>query len=93
MPEPIYRLAVDVQWAVRQKGVVVFLGSGGPAWHFDYPQAAVWDLLTRGYRHPRMVRLLCAIAALDEEGAERLLRESVEQWHEAGLLVPDGGHD
>jgi hypothetical protein len=39
---------------------------------------------------PGIVSKMSAIAALDMEHAERLVRETVREWVEAGLLVAEG---
>jgi hypothetical protein len=54
---------------------------------FGYPQAAIWDLLTRGYFYDRTVRMLTAITSLQADEVETLIAESLETWAKAGFLV------
>jgi hypothetical protein len=52
-----------------------------------YPQVALWDLISRGYAYDDVVRMLCAIAALQADEVEMLIAESLENWFDAGFLV------
>ena len=82
-----YRVAEQVRWAVEAGGVVV-IDRQGEAVTLGYPRAAIWDLLTRGESDERICAKMCAIASLEPEAAQALVRETVAALREAGLATP-----
>jgi len=84
-----YRAAEQVRWAVEAGGIVV-IDHKGEATTLGYPQAAIWDLLTRGESEERACAKLCAIASLDREAAQALMLDTVSTLREAGLLTQRG---
>ncbi|MFQ5603679.1 MAG: hypothetical protein ACE5HS_10465 [bacterium] len=86
-----FKVAPEVRWVVERRGLLLVKGSQKHL-HIEYPQAAVWDLVSRGYRLPVAVRMLAHIATLDEPDAERLLLESLHEWFAMGFLVREENH-
>jgi hypothetical protein len=82
-----YRAGQHVRWAVEAGGVVLIDGVTGAATTLGYPQAAIWDFLTRGESGERMCAKLCAIASLDPAAAQALVRETVAALRDAGLVT------
>jgi hypothetical protein len=82
-----YRAAEQVRWAVEAAGVVLIDGVTGAATTLGYPEAAIWDLITRGDSRERIAAKLCAIAGLEPAAAHRLLLDTVAAWREAGFLA------
>jgi len=76
-----------VKWAVETRGVLLINEATGAVVTVEYPQAAIWDLLTRGESNRQIARKLCAIASLDPDAAEALVRETLAAWREAGFLA------
>lgn len=87
-----YRIAEQVRWAVEAGGVVLIDCATGAATTLGYPQAAIWDFLTRGESGERICAKLCAIASLDPEAAQVLVRETVAALREEGFLTPREEH-
>ena len=81
-----YRPAEQVRWAVEAAGVVLISGATGAATSLSYPEAAIWDLITRGDSSEKIAAKLCAIAGLDAEAAQKLVLDTVEAWRKAGFL-------
>lgn len=69
------------------KGIVLINEKTGVVSLLGYPQAAVWDLLTRGYSYDRSVPMLTAITSLQADEIEALIAESLEKWLEDGFLI------
>jgi hypothetical protein len=86
MSEPRQRLADGVHWAVEDTGIFVIRHGAGRVDLIDYPRAAVWDLLQRGYDRQRILSMLAAITGTDAAAAGRLLDGCVEDWCRRGLL-------
>ena len=84
-----WRIADNIRWAVDLRGVVLINDATGGSTPLSYPQAAVWDLLTRGEPKARIHAKLCAIASLEPEAAEALLAGTISALREAGFVVPE----
>jgi hypothetical protein len=79
------RPAADVRWVVETRGVLLF-GSGAARRFLNYPQASIWDFMSRGYPPAKIVELLCAIARIEQQAAERLYVEYVSGLMEEGYI-------
>lgn len=79
------RTADGLRWVVEKRGITL-VTSEGAVCQLIYPAAAVWDLMVRGYRFPKLVDMLCHIAAIDHGEAVALVRQSLEEWVSAGYL-------
>lgn len=87
-PQPIrYRCAPGIGWVVQTTGLTLVRQGEGVVAELGYPEAAVWDLASRGYRFDRLVFVIRHVAGLDEEAARRLVLETLQGWVRAGLLV------
>jgi hypothetical protein len=75
-----------VQWAVEQRGILLIDTRSGRQCMLTYPQAAVWDLLSRGHDVPAVIDLITAIASLDLEAAAKLVHDCLEAWVRRGFL-------
>jgi hypothetical protein len=82
-----YRAAEHVRWTVEAGGVVLIDGATGVATTLGYPQAAIWDFLTRGEPEEKICAKLCAIASLDPAAAQALVMETVAALRDAGLVT------
>ena len=82
-----YRAAEHVRWTVEAGGVVLIDGATGVATTLGYPQAAIWDFLTRGEPEEKICAKLCAIASLDLAAARALVQETVAALRDAGLVT------
>jgi hypothetical protein len=74
---------------VEQDQVLLVDTRTGAVRPLGYPQAAIWDLIVRDSSWRGIVCKMGAIASLDAEAAERLVREAVDSWLEAGFLVAE----
>ena len=82
-----YRVADGVKWAVEAGGVVLIDCATGAGTTLGYPQAAIWDFLTRGESIVSIAAKVCAIASLDQAASEALVAETVAALREAGFLT------
>jgi hypothetical protein len=81
-----YRAAEQIRWAVEAAGVVLINGATGAATSLSYPEAAIWDLITRGDSSEKIAAKLCAIAGLEPVAARKFVLDTVEAWRKAGFL-------
>ncbi len=70
-------------------GVLLTHAGRGAVLRLGYPEAAVWDWMSRGEPWEGLIRKTRAVAKLEEAAAERLVREVVRAWIEAGFLVSE----
>ena len=82
-----YRVADGVKWAVEAGGVVLIDCSTGADKTLGYPEAAIWDFLTRGESSAAIAAKVCAIASLDQAASQALVAETVAALREAGFLA------
>jgi hypothetical protein len=87
-----YRPAEHIQWSVEPMGILLFDQKAGCACAIAYPQAAVWDFLTRQYPLGRIIDLLGSIADLKAAEAHAFLQNSLAMWLAAGYLIRGDGH-
>ena len=87
-----YRSSPDTRWSVEKDGIVLWNLATGARLLLGYPQAAVWDLASRSDSEEHLARKIAAIAGLDSSAAQRLVRESLAQFAEAGFLTRDQGN-
>jgi hypothetical protein len=80
-----YKLAPNVRWVVDRFTVRLTDGRGAVR-TLNYPEAAIWDLLSRGYPFVKVVPMTAHIAGLDPSSADALVRRSIEDWAEGGFV-------
>jgi hypothetical protein len=83
-----YRVSPSVVWSVGRVNLTVSDGRGAVR-TLEYPEAAVWDLISRGYAFDAVVELTRHIACLDPAPAAAVVRSAIEQWLAAGLLIEE----
>lgn len=79
-----YHTADDVRWCVNRASVTVVARDAART--LEYPQAAIWDLVSRGYATERVIELTSYIIASDKTDAERLVRDALQAWVGDGLI-------
>ena len=85
-----YQLTAGLQWTAETDGLIVIDGRGETT-RLGYPEAAIWDLISRSYDFPKTVCMMRFIAGLEEEASRRLVWDTLEHWHSTGLLTRDEG--
>ena len=80
-----YKLSPGVRWVVERFSVTLTDGQGTVR-TLRYPEAAVWDLLSRGYAFEKVVSMITHIAAVDASTADSLVRATVDDWAQAGFI-------
>lgn len=82
-----FRCPGEVKWVVAKGGLHLIHIHSGDRLTLAYPQAAVWDLISRGYTVERTAAMVAMIARLDETSARKLVWESLDNWVQLGFLV------
>jgi len=86
-----YRCAPHLSWTVERNGLLLLNSGNAKACQLGYPQAALWELLSRGNSYGQVVSKMRAIALLSAEATERFIADTVESWVQAGLLLREDG--
>jgi hypothetical protein len=80
------KITPGVEWSVERYELLL-RKPGGEFDRIGYPQAAIWDLLSRNYDWNETVKMMVHIAGLNAESAEALVAESIQTWKAKGLLI------
>jgi hypothetical protein len=81
-----YRCAPFTKWAVELDGILVINKESGATNFLKYPQAAIWDLLTREYSYEHIVDMVSAITSLQEDEVNTLIAACLAEWAQTGFL-------
>ena len=77
-PEFTYCVDIyDIKLVNREKGIQFCL---------SYPQAAIFDLLLKGYNRKMIVRMLIHIAHMTETHAEHLLEDTLIDFQNKNMI-------
>jgi hypothetical protein len=83
----VFSCGLAVKWAVNMHGIILVNSCKGMVFTLEYPDAAVWDLVSRGYPHEQIIRMLAAIMTLDVSESGRFLQGRLEEWIAQGFLI------
>ncbi len=82
--------AEHVVWIVEPWGVTLIHAPHGRSCQLPYPEAAIWDLLTRCRPEETIRSMLELIAGIGPHEAEALVRSRLDAWAEEGWLETGG---
>ena len=91
-PTVLYRCHPDVVWAVETGGLILIRRDTGKKLILGYPEAALWDFLSRGIPLQRVKRMMVAIAHIEQKATHKLVNETIGVWTQEGWLT-GGGED
>lgn len=88
-PRPVasYRCHPEVAWAVESVGLTLIRRDTGRRLALGYPEAALWELLSREVPLPRLTGMMAAIAGLELQAARAWVTETIGRWVQGGWLV------
>jgi hypothetical protein len=78
--------AGQVTWVVEPRGVVLIHARQGRCREIAYPEAAVWDLMTRRWPGETIRSMLELIAGIGPREAGELVDSCLDAWAEEGWL-------
>ena len=87
---PRIRCAGQVAWVVEPYGVTLVHMEHGRCRELAYPEAAAWDLLTRGRTGETIHSMVALIAGISPQEARALVVSCLEQWLAEGWLETEG---
>jgi len=83
-------LAPRIGWIVEEGTVRVFEAEKGELLKLGYPEAAVWDLISRYSLEADIVPKLAVIGGLNRAATRALLHSCLRGWLRSGILVQAG---
>ena len=83
----IYSCHPKVKWVVEAHGLILIHHELEKSLTLNYPDAAVWDFVCQGFSYFRMVNLMTKITSTSFEGADRLVRNCLENLEKKGFLL------
>lgn len=90
-PANSYRCPPDVVWAVESAGLTLIRRDTGTRLALGYPEAALWDLLSRKVPLQRVIPMMAAIAGIELQAAHAWVVETIGAWARGGWLVQGRG--
>ena len=82
-----YHCAPGIGWSVEIRNIILINKLTGSVCNLSYPEAAVWDLISRGYSFDKLVGMLSVISAKDSAEAKRFIVQTVDDLTEEGFLI------
>lgn len=92
-PVTVYHCSPGVSWAVENWGLLLINGSTGETKCLSYPEAALWDFLSREIPLQKIISMLSVIVGTGSEAARAMAAAAVDAWVRGGWLTreaPDG---
>ena len=81
-----YVVAPSVRWIVERRGLLLLNGDQS-CLNVCYPEAAIWDLMSRGYSFSVIMNMLVPITRLETPEIMRLFDEALNTWIAEGYLI------
>jgi hypothetical protein len=82
-----YRCHPDLAWSVENNTTILIRRDTGATSTLGYPEAALWDFLSRGIPLQRIVPLIAAIAGMEKSSAHAWMAGAIDEWTAAGWLI------
>jgi hypothetical protein len=83
----VFQPASDVRYAVEANGIRLIDTRSGATHILTYPQAAVWDMATRGCDLAQIIAVVQVIARVTSAHAGQIVRGTFESLRERGLVI------
>ena len=85
-----YACAPSIIWVRDAAQTLLVDQETKQSWFLRGVSAAIWDLLTVGYSHQRIVSLLSLLISLPIEEVERDLAKVMGEWLDEGIVQTSG---
>jgi uncharacterized protein len=83
-----WRASDSITWTVETDAVALVDWASGRSIRLLGPEAALWDLISRGLRRDRLVEILSAVSLEDVDSTIRWTESRVDEWIAQGWLEP-----
>jgi hypothetical protein len=81
-----YTCTREIQWAVETDGIMLIQPSLNRAIKLGYPEAALWDLLSRCLPQERIIVMIATISGKDRYESEEWVSGTCNTWLKTGLI-------
>ncbi len=81
-----YTCAKEIKWAVETDGIIIIQPSLNRAIKLVYPEAALWDLLSRRLSLEQIIEMIAAISGKDRDESEKWVSGTCNTWMKTGLI-------
>jgi hypothetical protein len=86
-PEQYAYPSPDVVWAVEPSGVRLINRGSGSTLCLQYPEAALWDFVSRRVHPPESLRMYASVAGISPAEADVAIKLILTEWTDKGWLV------
>lgn len=84
--EDVYSCQSEVVWTVESYSLLLIRRDTGAQLTLGYPEAALWDLLSRKTPLEKIIQMLAAIAGTGPYATRQLIAKIISKWEEEGWL-------
>ena len=81
-----YQSRSGISWVVEKNGIRLFKEMTGNSIFLNYPEAALWDLISQGYSYLRAEMVLSRIFSMDPAETQKMMNDSLEYLEKEGFL-------
>ncbi len=85
-----YSISPSVKWSVETYHILLWDPSGNVQ-IVEYPQAAIWDFVTRQYYPHDIINKLSFITDRTEQENKSLYNQTINEWIHNGILIKSTG--
>lgn len=82
-----YQCCKTIEWAVETDFLVLFRKETNEKFILKYPEAALWDFLSREIPMFRIINMIAAIKRTDNLSAKEWVFAQIKIWLDQGLLI------
>ena len=76
----------DISWIVDHASVKLINENTNTVKILNYPEAAIWDFITRGYPTEKLILLISKIAYINTSHATTIINDTIESLYKQGFL-------
>lgn len=82
----------DICWTVENDGLLLIDRAAGTVMRMGYPDAALWDLMSREIPLLKIIAMMSVITGKSAQDTEIWVAEANARWEHTTLLIRDDNH-
>jgi hypothetical protein len=87
----VFRPVPELRYLAEPGRTLLIDTRNGRVEHLEYPEAAIWDMVTRGYHHRRIATLLQTIAHVTAAHADQLIADLFDRLARTQMVSKERG--
>ena len=82
----LYQCPSHISWAVEKEAILLIDHENNTSHCLDGHQAALWDLISRGYDFDQVILMMGAIGTMDKDASEQFISNTLDDLVKTGYL-------